>query len=130
MADNLTKTQRSNTMSKIKSKWTKQERTIHALLKEKRIKHKMHPKIEGSPDLILPEKKTAIFLHGCFWHACSKCYIEPKTNRKYWLPKIEGNKKRDKKNISALKKQGWKVKIVWEHEIKQNPQKAFSNLIK
>ena len=86
----------------------------------------MHPKIAGSPDIILTDKKTAVFLHGCFWHKCPKHYKEPKSNKKYWLPKIEKNVLRDKMNMKLLKNNGWKVVRIWEHEIK----KDFDGLIK
>ncbi len=85
-------------MSNIKSKWTDQEKKIHSYLKANKIKHKMHPKLSGSPDILLKDANTVVFLHGCFWHKCPKCYKEPKSNKKYWLPKIEKNVKRDRKN--------------------------------
>ncbi|PIN82721.1 very short patch repair endonuclease, partial [Candidatus Micrarchaeota archaeon CG11_big_fil_rev_8_21_14_0_20_47_5] len=49
-------------------------------MKQRNITCRMHPKMRGSPDILLPKSKTAVFLHGCFWHACPKCYKEPKTN--------------------------------------------------
>lgn len=118
MADKMTKEQRSYCMSRIRSKWTKPEIKVHNILKGNKIKHKMHPKIKGSPDIILKDKKVAIFIHGCFWHKCSKCYKEPMSNKKYWLPKIEKNVKRDKINKKMLKKQGYETFIIWEHELK------------
>lgn len=130
MTDNLTKKQRSRTMSKIRSRWTAQETRVHNWLKKNKIKHRMHPKIEGNPDIILPEKKLAIFLNGCFWHACLKCYIAPKTNKRYWLLKIKTNQIRDKKNSKTLRELGWKVKIIWEHQIKRNLDKACYMLVK
>ena len=129
MADNLTSEQRSKTMSRIRSKWTTQEKKIHDYLKGNKIKHKMHPKISGSPDLIFENSKTAVFLHGCFWHKCPKCYIKPKTNKKYWLPKIEANVKRDRKNNKILKKEGFKVVRIWEHEAKRNIKKVLKVLL-
>lgn len=119
MADVFTKEKRSWIMSRIRSKWTKQEKLVHNYLKSMKIKHKMHPKMSGSPDIILTDKKIAIFLQGCFWHKCPKHYKEPKSNRDYWLPKIEKNVARDKKNINLLKKEGWKVVKVWEHDLKR-----------
>lgn len=82
----------------------------------------MHPTIRGSPDVILLEQKKAVFLHGCFWHKCHLCYREPKSQRKYWLPKIERNIRRDKANEKSLRKSGWKIVKIWEHELKQNKQ--------
>lgn len=129
MVDNLTKEQRSKTMSNIRSKWTAQEKQLHNYLKGNRIRHAMHPKIEGSPDIVLKDTKTAVFLHGCFWHKCPKCYIMPKTNKEYWLPKIENNVKRDQKNNKILKKEGFKPVRIWEHETKRNFKKVLKRLL-
>jgi DNA mismatch endonuclease (patch repair protein) len=119
MTDIFTKEKRSWIMSRIRSKWTKQEKLVHNKLKGLKIKHKMHPKMVGNPDIILSDKKIAIFLHGCFWHRCPLHYREPKSKRKYWLTKIEKNVLRDKKNMTMLKKGGWKVVVIWEHDIKK-----------
>ena len=124
MPDNLTRNQRSYCMSRIRSKWTAQENKIHNYLKGNKIRHKMHPNILGGPDILLIKNKTAVFLHGCFWHKCPKCFKEPQTRKEYWVPKIENNVKRDKRNERNLKKEGYKVLVIWEHEVKKN----FSDL--
>lgn len=116
-------------MSRIRSKWTKQEKILHNKLKGLKIKHKMHPDIEGHPDMILKKKKVAVFLHGCFWHKCPKCYKEPKTDKKYWLPKIDNNVKRDKRNLKLLRKQGYTAIKLWEHDIKKNFEKVIGRII-
>lgn len=118
MPDDMTKKQRSKTMSRIRSKWTKQEKTIHIALRELGINHEMHPKIPGNPDLVVPAQKVAVFLNGCFWHKCPKCFKAPKSNQGYWIPKLEKNVKRDAENIKKVRNSGWKVKVIWEHEIK------------
>jgi DNA mismatch endonuclease (patch repair protein) len=128
MADNLTKEQRSYTMARIRSKWTAQEKKIHNHLKGNKIKHKMHPKLGGFPDVLLTKSKTAVFLQGCFWHKCSKCYKEPKTRKKYWLPKIESNVKRDRKSAKILKVQGFNVLKIWEHQVKKDLNKVLKRL--
>ncbi len=120
MPDIFSKKKRSWIMSRIKSKWTSQEKKIHNYLKSKKIKHKMHPKIGGSPDIIIPDKKIAIFLHGCFWHKCPRHYRKPENNREFWVSKINKNVIRDRKNIRLLRKSGWKTVTIWEHEIKNN----------
>ncbi len=117
-------------MSRIRSKWTVQEKKIHNFLKGNKVKHKMHPKITGSPDILLTKSNTVVFLQGCFWHKCPKCYQKPKTNRKYWLPKIENNVKRDKKNTRQLKKEGFKILKIWEHEIKKDFDKCIDKIKK
>ena len=129
MADNLTKEQRSKTMSRIRSKWTKQEKMLHNKLKGLKINHQMHPDVEGHPDIILKRRKVAVFLHGCFWHKCPKCYKEPKTDKKYWLPKIEKNVKRDKRNLKLLRKEGYKVVKLWEHQIKKDLNPAIKKIL-
>lgn len=128
--DNLTKRQRSLCMSKIRSKWTSQEKKIHGYLKAHKIKHKMHPKIEGNPDILLTDKKTAVFLHGCFWHKCPKHYIKPKSNKVYWIKKIDSNVKRFKKVRIMLRNKGYNVIRLWEHEIKKDTAKSINKLYK
>ena len=130
MADNLTEEQRRKTMSRIRSKWTVQEKKIHNHLKARKVRHKMHPDIEGSPDILLKDSNTILFLHGCFWHKCLKCYSEPETNKEYWLPKIERNVQKDKENTKKAKKHGYKVITIWEHEIKKNLNKVVSKITK
>lgn len=129
MVDNLTKNQRSKCMSNIRSQWTIQERKIHNFLKGNKMKHKMHPKLTGNPDILLTSTKTVVFLQGCFWHKCQKCYKEPKTRKKYWLPKIQNNVKRDRKNAKILKSQGFIVLKVWEHDIKKNFKRVMEKII-
>lgn len=130
MVDNLTKEQRSKTMSRIRSKWTAQEKKLHGFLKARKIKHKMHPLLEGNPDIILKDKKVAVFLHGCFWHMCHKCYVQPKSRKGYWLPKLEKNIKRDKVSAKKLRKLGYKVIIIWEHDVKKDIRKVVNKLEK
>lgn len=105
-------------MALIKSKGTLAEQVVHNFLMGHKIKHKMHPTIKGSPDLILPDRRLAVFIHGCFWHKCSKHYVAPKSNLGYWIPKLKRNVVRDKQSKKILRKQGYKVMVVWEHEIK------------
>jgi len=125
--DHLTKKQRSYLMSTIKGKWTKQERLVHNYLKGTKIKHRMHPHIIGNPDIILIDKKIAIFLDGCFWHGCARCYKRPTSNTKYWDQKFIMNKKKAKYASSVLRKDGWEVIRIWEHEI-NNKSKLKSRM--
>ena len=71
-----------------------------------------------SVDILLPKHKTAIFVHGCFWHrhkGCKNC-TTPTHRREFWLAKLNGNAKRDQLNQRALKKLGWRVIVIWECE--------------
>ncbi len=121
MTDVLTKKQRSYNMMRIRNKWTEQEKLIHNYLKSMKIKHRMHPKIAGNPDILLTDKKTVIFLDGCFWHKCPKCFKMPVTRKEFWKKKIGNNVIKDRKTSRLLKKQGYKVVRIWEHEIRKSP---------
>ena len=119
MPDDMTFEERSRTMSRIRSRWTKQEKLMHEALNIAGIAHKMHPKILGSPDLTIPNQSIAVFLNGCFWHKCPLCYKPPKSNKEYWLPKLDRNVQRDLASQERLKSSGWEVLIIWEHEIER-----------
>jgi len=118
MADTLTKKQRSYCMSQIKSKGTSHELIIKKFLRGSGFSYQ--PKIEGSPDFAHKKKKIAIFVDGCFWHGCPKCYREPKSNREYWIPKIKANISRDNKKRNRLRRKGWRVIRIWSCEIKKS----------
>jgi len=82
------------------------------------------------PDIVMVSRKVCIFVDGCFWHKCPKCFKAPKSNKRYWKPKIERNVERDKEQNIYLKKNGWKVIRVWEHEIRKNLDKVLNRIIK
>lgn len=113
MSDNLTKSQRTFCMSRIRSKGTK----IELRLKSKLKKFVYQPKMFGRPDFADLKNKKVIFIDGCFFHKCPKHFIKPKSNKKYWLPKLERNAVRDKEVYIAYKLAGWKVIRIWEHDI-------------
>ena len=78
-------------------------------------------KLPGKPDIVFGRAELAIFVHGCFWHGCTKCkrrYRTPKTNPRYWTAKIEGNQVRDERNRVLLVEMGYDVLVFWECEIK------------
>lgn len=118
--DVFTKEKRSEIMSKVRSEWTSCEVKLHNELKGMKIKHKMHPNIPGKPDILISKNNTLVFVDGCFWHGCSKHCRMPATNKRYWAIKIKKNIKRDKKNRAALRKEGYKVVRLWEHDLKSD----------
>ncbi|PKM92505.1 MAG: very short patch repair endonuclease [Euryarchaeota archaeon HGW-Euryarchaeota-1] len=131
MADVLTKKQRSFNMSQIRSKDTKPEIKIRKQLYKKGIGgYRVHYKLFGKPDIVFPAKKIVVFIDGCFWHKCPKCFIEPETRKEFWMKKIKGNVDRDHKVNIKLKKEGWKVLRYWEHEIKKSPERVVLKIIK
>jgi DNA mismatch endonuclease (patch repair protein) len=118
MPDSHDKKTRSRVMSKIRSQGNKStELRLIKLMRLKRIKgwRRNYPLL-GKPDFVFPNQRIAIFVDGCFWHGCTRCYIQPKTNEEYWVTKRITNRKRDRLVNRTLKKQGWYVFRVWEHE--------------
>jgi len=131
MTDRMSKEKRSQTMAKIKSKNTSPEILLRKLLWNQGKRFRIHDKtINGIPDISNKTRKILIFVDGCFWHGCEQCYISPKTNTEYWKRKFHRNKKRRKEILSVLTKQNWKIFQVWEHELKENPNKVMKKVIK
>src|SRR3989344_1123951 len=119
--DRLTALQRSELMSKIKSSNTKFEKGFFKILKNKGVRFKKHYKITGTPDIVIVEKKIAIFLDSDFWHGWKYDKWKLKLKSQFWRDKIERNIKRDLRTRGLLRLQGWKVLRVWEHQIKSKP---------
>lgn len=123
MADNHTPEVRSFNMSRIRSRDTGPEAAVRKYLFSKGFRYRKNDKrYPGKPDIVLPKYKTVIFINGCFWHMHEGCRyaVLPKTNKEYWEPKLQRNKKRDAKNISQLEEAGWHVIVIWECELKKN----------
>jgi len=111
----LTQKQRSENMRLIMSRNTKPEIYVRSLLHRMGYRFRICRKdLPGTPDIVLPKYKKVILVHGCFWHRHKECKdaTVPKTRRKWWLNKLNGNVKRDHKAITELEQMGWKVIIV------------------
>ena len=121
MPDVFTKGKRSEVMSRIRGKGNKStEFKLLKLFREQRIKGwRRHQPITGKPDFVFPKERLAIFVDGCFWHGCPRCYIKPKQNAKFWEEKIGGNKRRDRKVSRQLRAEGWSVCRIWECRLKK-----------
>lgn len=131
MPDVLTKEQRSFNMSMIKGKNTKPEMQLRKLLSSEGIRgYRIYSKLLGKPDIVFNKYNVAVFIDGCFWHKCPKCFKQPKTNKLFWKKKIEGNLKRDKIVNIKLKKEGWKVLRFWEHQIAKDINSCFTRILK
>lgn len=121
MADIKTKESRSYNMSQIKSKDTKPEELVRKYLFARGFRYRKNDKrLPGSPDVVLPKYKTAIFVNGCFWHGHNGCkyFVWPKDNADFWKEKLQRNIERDRNNYCKLEEMGWKVILVWECELK------------
>ncbi len=130
MGDKFSKEIRSYVMSRIRGKDTKAELAFRKMLFSEGIRYRLHYPIEGSrPDVAIPSKKIAIFIDGCFWHKCPKCFRPPKSRESYWTPKIQKNLERDIRIRAMLRAKGWKVIRVWEHEVNKKPQKAIKRVL-
>lgn len=113
---------RSENMRKIKSENTRPEINVRSVLHKNGYRYSLHKKeLPGKPDLVLSRFKLVVFVHGCFWHQHKNCKRSnfPKTNKKYWINKLNRNKKRDQTNRQELKKLGYKVLTIWECETKK-----------
>jgi len=77
--------------------------------------------LPGKPDFVFTRARVAVFVDGCFWHGCPKCYRRPATNQQYWDEKVRRNKARDASRRRKLRKLGWSVIQLWEHEVKERP---------
>jgi DNA mismatch endonuclease (patch repair protein) len=77
-------------------------------------------KLFGKPDFVFPNLKIILFVDGCFWHGCPKHKSQPTTNILFWGKKLEGNIIRDKLVSHTLRKYGWRVVRVWQHELKKS----------
>jgi len=130
MADVHTKKQRSYNMSMIRNKDTEPELILRKLLTAHGIRgYRINYKLTGKPDIVFTKYKVAIFVDGCFWHKCPKCYREPDNNKEFWVEKINGNMKRDKKVNRQLGEKRWKVLRFWEHLLRKNPNFVCKKII-
>lgn len=120
MVDTLSPAQRSERMSRIRSRNTKPEIALRRALHRLGFRFRLHGQLlPGKPDIVLPRHRIAIFVHGCFWHRHEGCKIAttPKSNTDFWVGKFDRNVARDAKNIEELERAGWRVIIAWECEV-------------
>jgi len=121
MVDTLNPAERSRLMSLIRSKDTRPEMVIRRIVYGLGYRYRLHgADLPGKPDLVFRSRRKVIFIHGCFWHRHRGCKLSrlPKSRLDFWLPKLEGNRKRDIRHKKTLKKMGWKVFVIWECEVR------------
>lgn len=116
-----TREQRSRNMAAIRSANTKPEISVRSALHALGFRFRLHRKdLPGKPDIVLPKFRTALFVHGCFWH-CHRCKygsVVPATRAEFWAAKRGGNVARDRAKARALRKLGWRVITLWECEVR------------
>jgi DNA mismatch endonuclease, patch repair protein len=120
--DKFTNQKRSHIMARIKGRGTSPEKSVRSCLRRLRIRFRGNvANLPGTPDFVIQGQKKAIFVHGCFWHGHKGCRrsVRPETNRPFWDKKIDGNIVRDRRNLRDLKKDGWKVLVIWQCQIRE-----------
>ena len=120
MTDIYSKTKRSEIMSNISDRDSRMEISVRKALFSAGLRYRKNVKsLPGKPDVVLPKYKNAIFLHGCFWHGHEGCKASklPESRTEFWEKKIGENVERDKRTVEELKRNGWKVIIVWQCEL-------------
>lgn len=119
MADVFNRDKRSMVMSLIRSGGNKDTELalIQILRSQKIIGWRRRWKVVGKPDFVFPKAKVAIFVDGCFWHGCHKHSRLPQSNQSYWLKKRRRNAARDRSVSTTLRRQGWQVLRLWEHDL-------------
>lgn len=130
--DTLSQQDRSENMRRIRGRDTSPEWEVRRLVHSMGFRYRLHVReLPGCPDLVFPRLRKIIFVHGCFWHPHGRCRFShaPKSNMNYWIPKLESNRRRDKRNIAALRRLGWKVLIIRECETERT-EKLSSKLQK
>ena len=112
---------RSAVMRRVKGRNTTPELKVRKALTALGARYRLHRKdLPGSPDVVLPGRRLALFVHGCFWHGhdCARGARVPKANRDYWLAKVGRNRARDAASREALAALGWRVETIWECDLK------------
>lgn len=115
---------RSKIMASIKGKANRTtEQALATVLRSSGLSGwRRHANLPGRPDFVFPRERVAIFVDGCFWHGCPKCYREPRRNVPFWRHKISANRSRDQRVRRALNRKGWSVLRVWEHSLADSKQ--------
>ena len=112
---------RSAVMRRVKGRDTTPELKVRRALTALGARYRLHRgDLPGKPDVVMPGRRLAIFVHGCFWHGhdCARGARVPKGNRDYWVGKVERNRARDERSREALEPLGWRVETIWECDLK------------
>ena len=120
--DKLSTSERSQLMAKVRGSDTKPERNVRRVAHALGLRFRLHRRdLPGTPDLVFPKHRLALFVHGCFWHrhpGCKRATM-PRSRAEFWRNKLSRNVARDQAAISKLREKGWRVKIIWECETRQ-----------
>jgi DNA mismatch endonuclease (patch repair protein) len=129
--DTFSREQRSAIMRRVRSSDTAPELLVRRLLHRCGFRFRLHDaKLPGKPDIVLPKHRTAVFIHGCFWHRHVRCKeaTTPQSNIEYWEAKFARNQLRDRRVRLNLRRLGWKVIVVWECQLRK-PERLLARLL-
>jgi DNA mismatch endonuclease, patch repair protein len=129
MTDNMTREQRSRTMSRIRKTDTKPELIVRRLTFSRGLRYRKYAAhLPGKPDLVFATARVAVFVDGDFWHGWRFGKWEHKLSSEYWRTKIRRNRERDRKNRRRLRNDGWTVVRIWEHEVEANREACVDRI--
>lgn len=111
-------------MGRIRNRDTTPELSVRRLVSALGYRYRLHVGgLPGRPDLVFAGRRKVIFVHGCFWHRHrnARCRLAriPKSRLEFWVPKLENNSERDRRNLTALRRTGWRALVIWECELGQ-----------
>lgn len=120
--DIVDKATRSRMMSRIKGRDTKPELALRHALHALGFRYRVHARLPGRPDIVLPKYRAAVLVHGCFWHRHSECPMAsiPSSNAQFWREKFDATVKRDARVTFELTRLGWRVATIWECRLKKD----------
>lgn len=127
MADIWTSSKRSEVMSRVRSRGNKStELRLISIFRENKITGwRRRQKLTGNPDFVFRKARVCVFVDGCFWHGCPSCYRRPSTSQEYWDAKVQRNMDRDRLVSKELRKLGWRVLRIWEHQLLEKNRAAL-----
>jgi DNA mismatch endonuclease (patch repair protein) len=129
MPDNLTPEQRSYCMSRIKSRDTAPEKAVRSKLHAKGLRFRKHVRrIPGNPDIVFTRQRVAVFIDGDFWHGYRFSLWQHKIPI-FWQEKIRRNRERDQANFRKLRREGWTVVRIWQHEISRDLNACVEKIV-
>lgn len=133
MSDIFNSKRRSEVMSSIAGKDTKLEILVRSYLFYQGFRYRKNvATLPGKPDIVLSKYKTVVFINGCFWHNHKNCKLAklPNTRVEFWRDKLEGNARRDSKNIENLIQMNWHVIVIWQCQLsnKETAERTLESL--
>lgn len=132
MTDVVDRATRSRMMSGIRGRDTKPEKQVRSYLHRAGLRFRLHASLPGKPDLVFARHRAVVFVHGCFWHRHSSCRYAttPSSNAEFWQAKFDANVARDKRVTRELRRDGWRVFVVWACNINESRMQSLARKIR